>query len=209
MTSTYASSSTLSTLSAEDETTESRASQRRSAVWDYFQYDVAQQKSVCQVEQTGSGSLCGKNIAGKNPTNLKKHLSSFHHNVFLELSKKEDSAKKLRSELEAKKKETSLKHYYQSSLKESFNKRVAYCKDDPQYKAVTRKLAIFIGSSNVANYLTESLGFKDLLTTLDSWYPVPARTGLNKELDSVYHFQPPNVPQTIQTKKGKTFSPEP
>ena len=41
--------------------------------------------------------------------------------------------------------------YYQSTLTEAFSfKRTLYSKDSRQYKAITRKLAIFVGSSNVA-----------------------------------------------------------
>jgi len=60
-----------------------------------------------------------------------------------------------------------------------------YGKDNKQYKAITRKLAIFVGSSNVANSLVENLEFKDLLHTLDPRYPVPGRASIHKELDKI------------------------
>lgn len=66
------------------------------------------------------------------------------------------------------KRERSLKHYQQSTLKESFSQQCVYTKDSERYRAITRKLAIFVGSSNVANRVVDNLEFKDLLQTLDS-----------------------------------------
>ena len=45
-------------------------------------------------------------------------------------------------------------------------------------------LAIFVGSSNVANSIVENVEFRDLLSTLDP-NPVPGITALRKELNSV------------------------
>ena len=50
---------------------------------------------------------------------------------------------------------------------------------------ITRKLAIFVGSSNVAYRIVENFEFRDLLTTLDPRYPVPGRTALGKQLSCV------------------------
>ena len=43
---------------------------KKSFVWDYFQYDLTEDKSVCKVQQPDE-SVCGKSISGKYPTNLK------------------------------------------------------------------------------------------------------------------------------------------
>ena len=75
--------------------------------------------------------------------------------------------------------------HYQSTLKEAFTIDTLYSKDSHQYKAVTRKLAIFVGSSNVANTIVENYEFVDLLEALDPRYPVPGRTALSKELNCV------------------------
>ena len=52
-----------------------------------------------------------------------------------------------------------------------------------KYKAVTWKLAIFVGSSNVANTIVENYEFVDLLEALDPRYPVPSRTARSKEFN--------------------------
>lgn len=151
---------------------------RRSLVWDYFCYDSESNKSVCQIEV--GGSVCSKRISGKNPTNIKQHIKAAHPSVLNEFLKREECIKK---ELEAKKRVV----HHQSTLKQSFTitKHTAYTKDSQQYKAITRKLAIFIGSSNVANRIVENLEFVDLLKTMDPRYLVPKRTALNRELNCV------------------------
>jgi len=51
---------------------------------------------------------------------------------------------------------------------------------------ITRKLAIFVGSSNVANRMADCVEFRELLATLDPRCPVPARTAIGKELSRVF-----------------------
>ena len=92
---------------------------------------------------------------------------------------KQKEVKKMKDE---KKREQSLKHYQQSTLRESFTKQAVYSEESQRYKWVTRKLAIFIGSSNLTNRIVENLEFKDLVHALDPRYPVPGRTTINKDL---------------------------
>ena len=114
-----------------------------------------------------------------------QHLKSIHPAVMNEFSKKEEIVKKCKLEEEAKKQETSLKQYRQSTLKQSFNRHTVYPKDSNQYKAITRKLAIFVGSSSVANSIVENLEFVDLLNTINPRYSVPGRAAIHRELDLV------------------------
>ena len=57
-----------------------------------------------------------------------------------------------------------------------------YKKDSDQHKLLTRKLAVFVGSSNIANRIVESLDFWDLLHCLDHRCQVPGRAAVKKEL---------------------------
>ena len=79
------------------------------------------------------------------------------------------------------KRAASLKYCQQLTLKESSKRHNVYEKDSMKYKAITRKLPIFVGSSNVANSIVENLEFKDLLYTMDARYPVPGRSSIWKE----------------------------
>ena len=129
---------------------ESRPSGRpkKSAVWDYFLYDIFTDKSICQVEQLDSQSIGGKSVAGKFLTNLKKHLKLAHATVFEEIMRKEDEVKKKKVEKESAKRAASLKYHHQSTLKESLAKKNPYSKESLRYKLITRKLAIFVGSTS-------------------------------------------------------------
>jgi hypothetical protein len=55
---------------------------KSSGVWDHFKYDIDENVSECIVE-TSADKLCGKRIVGRNPTNLKRHLQSFHKTTSL------------------------------------------------------------------------------------------------------------------------------
>lgn len=52
-------------------------------------------------------------------------------------------------------------------------------------KSVTKKLAIFVGATNVPLNLVERAEFHDLLTELDCRYPVPCRARISKEIDKL------------------------
>ena len=146
-----------------------------SPAWAYFRYDSAIDKSICQVQLSGTEALCGKKISGKNPSNIKQHLKATHPKEFHELSKKEDELKRKKVESERLKRERSLKHYQQATLKETLSRHTVYSKDSDRYRVITKELAIFIGTSNVANRIVENLEFKDLLQALDPRHPVPSK----------------------------------
>ena len=71
-----------------------------SPVWEHFLYNLISDKIICQVEQLDSQSLCGQSMAGKLPTNLKKHLKLAHSNVLGEIMRKEEDTIKLKAEKE-------------------------------------------------------------------------------------------------------------
>ena len=62
---------------------------RGSTLWDYFEYNGHENKSECTVTTT-EGLQCLIKIAGKFPTNLRKHLGKCHSEAFKESEKKEE-----------------------------------------------------------------------------------------------------------------------
>ncbi len=100
--------------------------------------------------ESNRSSICGREIQGKFPTNLKQHIKKCHNEVYLELLKKEELKVKKEKKAEALKR-SSLKVSQQMTLVQSLKSKSVYSKDNPQFKLITRKLAIFIGTSNVAN----------------------------------------------------------
>ena len=62
---------------------------RQSPVWNFFLFNAAKSRSVCKVQirvVDSTTKLCGIQISGKYPTNLKAHLRTAHPQVFAEVS---------------------------------------------------------------------------------------------------------------------------
>ena len=62
---------------------------RQSPVWNFFSLNAAKSRSVCKVQirvVDSTTKLCGIQISGKYPTNLKAHLRTAHPQVFAEVS---------------------------------------------------------------------------------------------------------------------------
>jgi hypothetical protein len=61
---------------------------KESPIWNFYHYDASTDKSRCTVIVAADGSSskreCGRLLSGKNPTNLKVHLKTFHKPEFLE-----------------------------------------------------------------------------------------------------------------------------
>ena len=85
-------------------------------------------------------------------------------------------------------------------------------------KTVTKKLAIFVGATNVPLNLVDRAEFRDLINELDCRYPVPGRSKINKEIDklaielranvaALFHkSRLINICADIWSKKGMTAS---
>ena len=98
---------------------------------------------------------------------------------------KENEQKQTTAHKVSAQRSASLKIHHQMTLSESLSSRNVYKKEHSCYKEISRKLAIFIGSTNTPTSIVENLEFKDLLHTMDSSYPVPGRVAIGKELDKV------------------------
>ena len=157
---------------------------RKSQVWQYFEFDADEKKSSCTVK-TGNQQVCGKQIPGKYPTNLKNHLQIAHPEVYAALLEKEATERKSKAEKEFERKTASLKVSHQLTLAESLKSGQTYEKSSRRHTEITKKLAIFVGSSNVSYNIVENLEFRDLLATLDNRYSTPSRTLIVKEVQKV------------------------
>ena len=195
---------------------------RKSPVWDFFEFDDAAEKTVCQVmkssDSTHSSSFdearCGHSLAGKFATNMKNHLKKSHPKEYqLVLRKEETMAKEKASK---KSKTMPKRHDSQMTLGEAFQRK--YDPKSQQCQRITRRLAIFVGSSNVPNSLVENREFQSLLEALDPRYPIPGRTLLGREIEKVLFDMKANIRRVLSaaqkvslcadiwTKKGMTSS---
>lgn len=66
-----------------------------------------------------------------------------------------------------------------------------------QCQRITRRLAIFVGSSNVPNSLVENREFQSLLEALDPRYPIPGRTLLGREIEKVLFDMKANIRRVL------------
>ena len=81
----------------------------------------------------------------------------------------------------------------QLSVIQSFKRRSKYDKSSSRYVQITKALAIFIGSTNVANCIVENDEFRSLVKVHDSQYLMPGRALIGKELDKVLATLKQNV----------------
>ena len=190
-----------------------------SLVWNFFTYDKGLDVSLCQVlvDKEEGKEPCNHKIKGKYPTNLKLHLKSHHKNEFSTLTEQEDKEKK---KMEQKKLDSIASSFTKSrQLKLSELKSdMTYDKSSRKYKAITKKLAVFIGTSNVATSLVDNLEFRELLLELDKQYNPPGRKGLSKEIEGIAYELKAKINSVLQsasrinlcadiwTKKGMTAS---
>ena len=107
----------------------------------------------------------------------------------------------------------------QKTIGEVLKSKKKYEKGSMQYQLITRKLAIFIASSNAPNSLVENEEFRSLIQTLDYRYDVPPRAQIGHEIDQILlelkgnfqsylvKAQKVNICADVWTKKGMTSDP--
>jgi len=66
---------------------------RESPVWKYYEYLADSNKSKSPVVNGKIQKQCGNLLAGKNPTNLKSHLSTCHPEVVKEIATQTEQEK--------------------------------------------------------------------------------------------------------------------
>jgi hypothetical protein len=71
---------------------------RDSDVWKYFDFIPDINKSKCTIVNEKTKKQCGALLAGKNPTNLKVHLSRHHEKIWAEVNEHIIEVKKKKAE---------------------------------------------------------------------------------------------------------------
>ena len=173
---------------------------RGSTLWDYFEYNEDENKSVCTVTTT-EGLQCLIKIAGKFPTNLCKHLGKSHSEAFKESEKKDEEKKHGECQSEKAKKSKCPPGVLQPACQ-------PYDNSSACYHSISRKLSILIGTCNVPNYLVTTAKFQEFVNELNPRYVVPGRTAMNKELDLLLQGLKGKICKHLDTwtKKGMSES---
>ena len=81
----------------------------------------------------------------------------------------------------------SKKRGHQLTLDESLQMKPKYDRggDRYVYKIITKRLAVFVGATNMPNSIVENPEFRALLKACDPRYPLPERAAVGKEIDLV------------------------
>jgi hypothetical protein len=146
---------------------------KTSGVWEYFKFNIDTGYSECVVD-VGT-KLCGKKFSGRNPTNLKTHLSSFHKESFAALTTKENAIK-LDREVKAssnRSHSSSSSVSSSNSIKDFMVKPTTYAKNSEQHRIRARGLAKLVAESGVSTMLPTAVAFKEFCKVMDPKFAVP------------------------------------
>ena len=173
---------------------------RKSLVWNYYKYEKDSDKSVCQVsiEKEGKPVKCRKELKGTFTSNMKKHLRLHHKETFKKFEQEENERQK--AEVLRRRKDSTLVSSSQQTIKEAL-KPSLYPKDSKKQLAITKKLGLFIGATNVPLSLVDCPEFRDLLKEMDKQYDIPGRKKLGKDIEIVYTKLKKNISLVLENAK--------
>ena len=121
---------------------------RKSAVWDYFDYDQEKGSSRCKIScGSGEAKECGVIVNGKFTTNLKNHLRKHHPQKLKEVEEKD--RKKEKPNEDAPSSTFSGISKGQLTLHQSLQAKKKYDSNSEKYQIITKKLAIFLACMGV------------------------------------------------------------
>ena len=146
---------------------------QESAIWDFFEHDSKTNKSRCIAEV--KGKVCGKELSGKNCTNLKTHLSSFHNALFKEceqkdISKRQSATGTGRPDNEGHR-DTTTKQ--QTLMQCTQKNRVTYPLTSPEHRLREEALLNFIVDAGIPISNVKQDSFKQFCKSMDAKFRVP------------------------------------
>jgi len=157
---------------------------RECTVWQHFEYLEGKKKSKCLVVDE-SGKMCGFEVAGKNPTNLKGHLNTRHKDVYAEVCGKEQdrkhSLKRKRDDDEAddRKSDSVPKAGSSQTLSECMNRRIAtWSKDSIEYKYRLDGVLQMLISSCRPVTMVDAAGYRESMRRCDPKFIIPGMDSL-------------------------------
>ena len=131
---------------------------KRSPVWNYFTYDTT--TNMCQVVPKAEGP---------SPSMKKEHTSEYQ-----EVVEMEENAKKTAHEKAKVKAAKAMGPCKQLTMSEAFDRNQVYDRSSERCRRITKKLAIFVGSTNSPNSIVENTEFRQFVATLDTRFPMPS-----------------------------------
>ena len=115
---------------------------KRSNVWNYFQYSQ-EDKSTCHVVVDIMQFSDGNDEEATYATNLTKHLKAYHKDEYQQFERDERNRN-----VGSSTRKGSQDSLVQQTMENSFNRPSYYSKESKRHTDITKKLAVFIGSTN-------------------------------------------------------------
>ena len=160
---------------------------------------------MCQIKTTKDEKevTCGKELSGVYSSKyMKKHLK-MHHKAAFQKFEQEEGERKI-AESSMKKKDTTLVSQSQMSIKQALKSNF-YPKDSKKQLAITRKLAVFVRTTNAPISVVDGPEFRDLLTETNGQYEIPGRKKVAKEIENVYTELKHTISLVLQNAKRINF----
>jgi hypothetical protein len=163
---------------------------KQSGVWQFFVYDVKINKSQCSLKN--KEKECKVLLVGKNASNLKAHLLSYHpdeYNQVLTQDADERKYKTLRLELENKS-NSKVMHSTaatQQTIEKCFASKIhSYSTSSLEYEAKTEALINMIVDECYPTSITSQSSFQEFCRKMDPKYNIP---GIQHLLHMLYDYK--------------------
>ena len=148
---------------------------RESAVWRYFIHDRIAAKSKCVV--------CDFKLSGKNPTNLKTHLSTYHQAEYKIVEKSDEDNKRQNSTASAGVEAQSTLNQFQSRFSSNssqgimcmFKTTVQWSEESLEYKFRLQTLIDLFILARLPVSLVDNPAFRSFYTALEPKFPLPRK----------------------------------
>ncbi|KAK0152186.1 Zinc finger BED domain-containing protein 1 [Merluccius polli] len=163
---------------------------RRNDIWKNFNYIQLEKKTECVVQK--DGEKCGHKIAGKNTTNLKRHLKAFH------------------SEIEipevAPVKQTPHKKVDNPSVQDFFatTTRKYYSDKSREQRTKEDGIALWIGRTGLPARIVEDEDFVAMMSKMDAKFQVPKRHKILNLIDKMYKEEKEKIRHNLATARRIT-----
>jgi len=144
---------------------------RNSSAWNYFEYSASNSSTTCNVADPKTGSTCGSKLAGKNPSNLKKHLQACHPIAFQEMQQKDmdKTAEKVKCmPLPASSSSGS------QTITECITRRPVSCEaSSNEHQRRESSLISFVVDTGYPVTVVDNVKFREFCSSMDSKFKIP------------------------------------
>ena len=183
---------------------------QESVVRDYFKQDVVSNTSECKVVKEG-GTVCGRIFSGRNSTNAKVHLKSYHKSEYAEFLKKEAL---LSTHTESKNKTRPIASMSggnaaheasTSNLKNYIREPKTWSAESTESKNRDDALVRMVIDCGLPMSIVEKESFKQFCKALDDKYRVPARKKLNMLFQTKFNNCVENMKEAVTSCRRVTI----